>query len=243
MKQFIEHSWLELVRGKIFFYPAAFNDCAEPVIFFQDYIDFYLFCDKGYQQDLKLDSAIPYASDFSIVKTGCSGHVGADPVKRIDYRGKTYTHLDPSKLVESYRRSDGRILKIIRRRGYGQMALTKEFKPNTIGVFMHRGDSSGEGGSGIQFLANKTASFEPCGMLFEKLSEKLTDTALIISDGSNSYIPWVSQFHNKSVSGGEAYARHMNQEYRFGKFSWVCVGWLTNRYGPTLIWGLKRVFE
>jgi len=47
--------------------------------------------------------------------------------------------------------SDGRRLTVIRRCGYEQYALG-EFPNRSIGVFVHRGDSPGEGGSNVCFL-------------------------------------------------------------------------------------------
>ncbi len=45
---------------------------------------------------------------------------------------------------------------MIRRRGYGEIGLSKEFQFNSIGVFMHRGDSSAEGGVvGLEGIAQE----------------------------------------------------------------------------------------
>jgi hypothetical protein len=63
--------------------------------------------------------------------------------------GRAYNFLKPSKLTETYERSDGRRLKVIRRRGFGQIALSRQFSDRSLGVFMHRGDSPGESGSNV----------------------------------------------------------------------------------------------
>jgi hypothetical protein len=120
------------------------------------------------------------------------------------------------------------------------MAFTRDIKPKTIGVFMHRGDSSGESGSNVYFLSNKPANFAPCARLFEKLGICLMDRALIISDGSNTSIGSLRKLHNSPIEGSDAFARMQGKHFEFGGFRWTCVGWLNRRNGPTLIWGVTR---
>jgi hypothetical protein len=154
-----------------------------------------------------------------------------------------YRFLEPSSLHEVYGTAGGRSIKVIRRRGFGQLPLSNLFPAGSIGVFMHRGDSRAEGGSNVYYLANRPKQFEPCGSLFEKLTRSLTDRALILSDGSNSDIPEIKKFFNSDTSGREAFAVLRNAEFAFGAFKWRCVGWLRHRYGPTLAWGLERVAQ
>jgi hypothetical protein len=69
---------------------------------------------------------------------------------------RPYRKLEPGRLKQLYERvSDGRRLTVIRRRGFGQYVLG-EFPNRSIGVFVHRGDSPGDGGSNTYFLANNT---------------------------------------------------------------------------------------
>lgn len=231
---------METVRGSLFFYPAAGSDYAEPLKVFEDHLDMFWFCDKCYPRGLKLAPVFGVSDGFSLVGAEKSGMPDAIMEKRHDKRGKEYFYLEPSRLSEIYKRPDGRQVCIVRRRGFGQIALTKEFHPRSIGVFMHRGDSRGEGGSNVFFLANKKDSFEPCGHLFDKLGEQLTDSALVITDGSNTSIDWLRCFHNQNMGSAAAYESHRGKNYLFGGFGWSCVGWLSRRYGPTLVWGLRR---
>ena len=237
---FIEPEWLAAVRGTLFYYPAAMHDCLEPITVFQEQIDTFWFCDKNYAAGLSLPPALPSESGFHLIKSKKEGAVHARLERRLDSSGRTYAFLEPSRLKEIYERQDGRQLLIVRRRGFGQIAITREFGEKSLGVFMHRRDSMGEAGSGVFFLANSNARYEPCGRLFEKLSKILSEKSLVISDGSNSRIPWVSKFHNSDKSGDDAYLHHRGRQYRYCGFQWVCVGWLSNKYGPTLVWGLTR---
>lgn len=240
MENYIDLDWLRAVNRTVFYYPAAGEDFEEPIIFFQDYIDEYWFCDVNYHRALKLRAAISEEYNFEIVHALRDGQLGARKTWRVDTDGRRYPYLEPSRLTESYRRKDGKTLTVIRRRGYGEIGLSKEFQLNSIGVFMHRGDSTSEGGSRVEFLADKKKNFEPTGMLFTKLAERLRNKALIISDGSNSDIPWIKMYHHTAMTGHAAYQSHQSKIYQLGGFSWRCVGWLKKKYGPTLIWGGTR---
>jgi hypothetical protein len=66
------------------------------------------------------------------------------------------------------------------------------------------------------------------------------DRALIISDGSNTSIKRLSKLHNALIDGHQAFAEQQGRDFAFGGFHWTCVGWLSRRYGPTLVWGVTR---
>jgi hypothetical protein len=231
--------WMEAVREATFFYPAAGSDYLEPLTIFQDHIDTFWFCDVGYANGLDLCAVLP-KDEFRIIQREKSGAPTAIKERRKAENGLCYWFLLPSKLIESYERTDGRRLTVVRRRGFGQIALSEEFDDCSIGVFMHRGDSPGEAGSNVYFLANKKTRYERCGRLFDKLARRLKGKALIISDGSNSSIGWLRRFHHKSNAGHEAFSRYEGRLFNYGGFLWTCVGWLSGKNGPTLVWGLTR---
>jgi hypothetical protein len=238
---FIEPDWLRSIQGGVFYYPAAGADLDEPVAVLHEYIDTFWFCDIE-RPEKKLSVLTGPSLKYCLTERDTSGPVDAKIRMRSDDSGAMYRYLEPSLITEIYKNENGRHISILRRRGFGQIGLVKEFSRHSISVFMHRGDSQGEGGSNAYFLANKRASYPPCANLFSTLSERLADRALIISDGSNSRFSWVRRFHLPDrVSGKEAYAYHASKPGRqFGGFSWRCVGWLSQKYGPTLVWGLER---
>jgi hypothetical protein len=176
--------------------------------------------------------------DYGLVSSAVLGDPDAEIERRQDESGKAYRYLRPSTLSEVYRRADGTRFVINRRRGFGQYGLVSEFADRSIGVFMHRGDSPGESGSNVYFLANKATRHPPCGRLFDKLSRKLADRSLVITDGSNTSIRRLKKFHNKTTDGRTAYGSV--GRFSFGGFDWECVGYLSYKYGPTLVWGLTR---
>lgn len=228
------------MRDTLFFYPAAGSDYADPLEALNGYLNTFLFCDVNYPRRLSMGLIFKDKNSHLFVRRERSGMPNAMMEKRRDSRNREYWFLEPSSLLDVYEQSGDKPLHIIRRRGFGQMALTKEFAPRSIGVFMHRGDSRGEGGSAMFFLSNKIRRFEPIGNLFDKLSARLADKALVITDGSNTSISNLSKFHRQDVKGSVAYEYHRGKDFVFGDFHWSCVGWLSNRYGPTLVWGLRR---
>lgn len=238
---FVEPSWLDAVKGTRFYYPAAYLDHMEALEVFQDVVDEFWFADSHYPAGLKIESAIAVGSRFRLLNVERSGAINARRERRQDLLGHSFNYLEPSRLIERYEREDGRKITVVRRRGYGQIGLMKEFSEKELGVFMHRGDSNNDGGSGVWFLSNRKARYQPCGLLFDKLASRLADESLIVSDGSNCAIKAVKKFYFKNVTVEHAYNHFQGSNFDFGGFHWSCVGWLGRRYGPTLVWGLKRI--
>jgi hypothetical protein len=161
------------------------EDWGEALDVFAGLLEAFWFADINYQQGLRMRPVQGLTSQFRHLQPSTrSGEPDAIMGRRDGYRS-----LAPSTLQETYGRvGDGRRITVVRRRGFGQYALSSEFADGSIGVFMHRGDSRGEGGSNVYYLANKRCSHEPLSSLFDKLSRKLANRALIVSDGSNSHI-------------------------------------------------------
>jgi hypothetical protein len=237
---YIAPEWLEMTRGSACFYPNAGSDHEEPLAVFQDHAHTFWFCDIAYPRGLDLTPVFALTANFRLVQSDKSGAPMATMEERIAENGRGYRFLQPSKLTEIYERTDGRRLIVVRRRGFGQIALSQEFASRSIGIFMHRGDSPGESGSNVYFLANKKSTYEPCGNLFAKVASRLKDLALIISDGSNTSISPLRRFHRSNTECRDAFSYHQGRTFEFGGFVWACVGWLTRRFGPTLVWGVKR---
>jgi hypothetical protein len=235
---FIDPSWVAAVRGTTFLYPCAGCDWNESLLALGDELNEFWFCDLHYRRGLRLSEAPGRALRWRRLSSEVIGD--ADAELELPTESRPYRHLPPSRLEEVYERKNGTTVKIVRRRGFAQMVLTNEFADRKIGVFMHRGDSLGDGGSARYFLANKHSSYPPVGHLFDKLSHCLTYKALIISDGSNTDIPHLKKNHNSNIGGYEAFTDLKTKEFLFGEFVWQCVGWLSRRYGPTLVWGVER---
>jgi hypothetical protein len=104
--------------------------------------------------------------------------------------------------------------------------VLETFAERSIGIFMHRGDSTGEGGSDLWFLSEKSGNG-----YWQLLSSKLADRALIVTDGSNADI-----FPPQAESGFVRVPGHP-------RFEWQYVGFLQRKNGPTRVLGVKRNSE
>lgn len=229
----IPREWLRQVAGSALFYPCAGADIAEPIRVFSPVVSALWFADIGYPRGMRMDAALPDAQPHVMV----DGDVHAEMERRDGHR-----FLVPSRRIETYARADGSCFKVIRRRGFGEIALGEEFPDRSIGVFLHRGDGGGEAGSGVSFFRDQPRRHPPLADLFSRLKRKLTKPALIVTDGSNCGrslgLP-IARFTRTSATGAEAFAQQRDAEWRAGGLRWRCVGFLGPRYGPTLAWAVE----
>lgn len=226
---YIEPHWLAVAGSGVFYYPASGADLKEPIRVFSDHMDTFHFCDTSYSVLDQLDPVLEF------------------PPARVSYEGPIWSMMErfgrnrditPGKRIEIHERHGKAPLVIVRRRGFGQMGLA-EFAPRSISVFMHRGDGMGEGGSNAWFLSDRPRRYAPLGNLYSKLQMRLHNRALVVTDGSNTHEGFLCRYKSwPPVSGAEAYAAERGKSYVFGRFRWTCVGWLSERYGPTLVWGV-----
>lgn len=227
---------LELVKGGIFFYPCALYDTIQVLAVFSSFVDTFIFCDLNYPVGMKLRTPFGPRTGFKLDKTILMG----DPNSELrELNG--HKEIEPSTLSELYKdETIDQHLTIKRRRGFAQYGLL-EMPPKSISVFMHRGDSPGESGSNVYFLEDCNSDHEPCSHLLTKLTERLKDHAIVLSDGSNTRIRQLKKFQNQNISGAEAYSKLKDRPFTRNGFTWSCIGYLDNKYGPTLAWGLTRI--
>jgi hypothetical protein len=172
--------------GKIFMYPCAGDDISEPIQVFGDIYDTFLFVDIKYHGDSKM----PDIPGWKAVRGSQKRFGSADFSIRCVQDGRSkYRVIEPEWfLTHCLNEETGRQILIVRRRGFGQYAL-HELPDRSLSMFMHRGDSSGEGGSNVFYLANRKTSHQPISNLLDLIKRKLTVPAFIASDGSNTNIP------------------------------------------------------
>lgn len=99
-----------------------------------------------------------------------------------------------------------------------------------LGVFFHRGDTlaNGEGSSGVPWLGREWLT---------KILGKLVPGGLLVTDGSNCPTDGpqeLSQFQLDRTVGSKAATRTKSFEFSGRLLS--CIGYVGERYGPTLIW-------
>ena len=235
MNSYIPDNWLRATSTGDFLYPCAGEDFQPAITIFEPYVRNFTFCDLHYRAGLQLDPVLK-PPEFDLTSSETEGPVYSE-IRIVD----GHKEIDPSTLIELYRsRRSDRLISVKRRRGFGQFALLSA-APRSISVFMHRGDSPGEGGSNTYFLADCQSRYAPIGCLLKKLEERLTDRAIVLSDGSNTRLKKLQKFHRQNISGAEALNRMGGEPFTRGTFRWSCIGFIDNKYGPTLAWGLERL--
>jgi hypothetical protein len=225
----IEQEWLHAVAGKALVYPAADDDTHPFVEAFAPHICDFHFNDLRYSTATDRRRSAPKRFKLLDAKRPDPALRNAE-VERRSHPSRGYRYLAPSVLVE--RLSDGETEIVVRRRrGFGQYAMS-EFADRSIGVFVHRCDSTGESGSNVWFLANMQSDHEPVSNLWDKLSARLADRAIIVSDGSLTQF----KFLRRAMKRGEP---SQVPPKVFGGFKWHCIGQMTDGRGG-LVWGLDR---
>lgn len=106
-----------------------------------------------------------------------------------------------------------------------------------MGVFFYRGDSLGEGGSGDLWLDQKH---------LEEVCDKLVDGGLIVTDGSNhredhAIRPLWRYNHKKPPTDDPRELVESIDPFtdKSGRH-FTCVGYAGYKYGPTLIWRVRK---
>lgn len=189
---------------KIFMYPCAGNDISEPVQVFGESYDTFVFVDIKYSEESK----VPEIPGWNEVR-GSHRRVGTTNASiRLVQDGRfKFRVIDPECFLADYiNDKTGRKILVVRRRGFGQYAL-HELQDGSLSMFMHRGDSPGEGGSNVYYLANRATSHKPISNLLELIKRKMTKPALIASDGSNTRIPELRDAAN-GVGSMESFNSH-----------------------------------
>jgi hypothetical protein len=214
-------------KGTVFMYPCAYKDIPIPFGAFASEVDTLLFVDINYNFN---QFEPPCVAGWTLLPGSISVEgARASRCTRVNEGNSRYRSLAPGWLRASYQRdaSPDKTVELVLRRGFGQYAL-RELKDGQLKCFLHRGDSSGESGSGACFFANKKMRHPPLSNLFDYIKKKLTPTALLGSDGSNTAIPELLR-----ASQGERIC-----EFRAMGLKWVWkydLGALPYR-GQTVIW-------
>ncbi len=233
---------LRTVPGRKLFYPCSGQDWVEPIAAFGAFMDQFLFVDINYDFD-----RVPRIQAPGWIRERAEPVAGPLRDARLYFEeGKLrYRDLTPAWLVETYgHRDSGRHIEVTRRRGYGQYALW-DLPEASLGVFFHRGDSGGEGGSNAWFLADHRLKHKPpqLGQLIRTLRGKLADPALIVSDGTNSTIPELAESSWKGREfgpGGRTSPKAQHFEAHGLRWDWV--GRMRgDGYGPTWVWRVERL--
>lgn len=190
--------------GTTFFYPCAGMDAVDPIEQFGSVFDVFVFVDTQYDLTHFHPPHVPgWVEESSSIEV--EGPLRGQPKTVVEENAK-YRDLAPAwRRSRFVHQGTGREIAVVFRRGFGQYAL-HELEDQSIGMFLHRGDSSGEGGSGVIFLGNQRLDHPPISMMMDVLKRKLAYPALVGSDGSNTRIPQLrAATTDESVQGFESH--------------------------------------
>lgn len=253
LNEFTTDPAVKINNDKMFFYPCAGADWKSVLRYLHEFASEFWFVDKGDEQtagegglycDLKrmpTQSIRALLPDYKEVESRIDGTERSQITERKDEKGRTYRHVEPGALIQIFEHTrTKRQIKVIRKRGFGQTTL-HEFGQNSIGIFMHRGDSDGEGGSNIRFFNNMESHYQPIANLYEQLCNRIVDGGLIITDGSNCDLKQLRRDPRTSDEVTTQQAFEHAKDFVHGPLKWHCVGHLDKRYGPTLIWQVHKI--
>jgi hypothetical protein len=223
---FVTPGALEGVAGAAFFYPSAGDDWDDPLRLFVPLITEFWFVDIAYFTGESADRAKPLLADlplWAFQGFTLDGPPVAARERRVDAFGNEYPYVEPCTRSEVYRHQpSGTCVTIHRRRGYGQRSIS--LVPD-IGVFFHRGDSPGEGGSNVYWLSKRW---------FPEVRSRLREGGLVVTHGSLAHVKPLRRLARRNPSRKDAYLGAIH----FDKWSrrWTWVGWVGERATP--IWRL-----
>ena len=223
-KPIIDLDALKDIPGRSFLYPCAWEDWNDVLPAFADHFDNFIFVDICYQFKSPKSIRIPGWNQL----TDQTVLIGPpqDSMRQIVDGTSRYRDITPAWLSEEFVNDVGRVIKVTRRRGFGQFALD-EVPDDSMGVFCHCGDSPGEGGSNSWYIANRRCSFPMLSNLFDKIKRKLAYPALIVSDGSLSTIRHLTR--PTGTQKGSAFSTHGIVAFTHFGLDWRPVGELLGR--------------
>lgn len=170
-------------QGKLLMSVCAGMDIPDFVQAFGSRFDTFLFVDLKYDFSRLVLPSI----DGWVELSGTRRIVGkqSDRIRHVEAGESRYREIEPAWMRVNYKNKEtGKDIELCFRRGFGQYAL-HELEDGSLSMFVHRGDSRGEGGSNTFFLANRRATHQPLSRLFDVIKTKLAPESWIVSDGSN----------------------------------------------------------
>lgn len=241
------------LAGTSLFYPCSGADLLTPVTLFAGMVATLHFVDRGYFRPGHQDTR-----HFGLDRPAAEAGPILAPAHEWSLLGKDHAEFesevdeddeddfDPwrryrgiARLTETYHHNpSGREFRVIRSNDDARRAFDGLSDP--LGVFFYRGDSLGEGGSGI--LWNDAP-------LLERVMGKLVNGGLLVTDGSNpgegnhrsfsQHAPLLSACAVRT-------AKHAREKIGYSFTDFVgrrlkCIGYAGQRYGATLIWQVVRI--
>lgn len=168
---------IECQNGKAFC-PCSGSDIQFVLNLFGSAIGRFVFCDLQYRTPtISAESLVP--AGWKILSS-ISGKDRIQGPKKTWYNSGREFH--PTAKIETWERPQSTEVIIEFRKDLAQDFLINNCKESSISCFVHINDGEGEGGSNLWFLGVDKMAYGK-GLL-EEVSQRLTETALVVSDGA-----------------------------------------------------------
>ncbi len=222
----IPNIFLKKLKEGNLFYPCSGKDFIIPIESFLPWISSFWFVDVNYNSQ----PALKDLSGYRLLKQSSYNLAGKSLNSRYPYEIKIFRQ-------EYQHNKSNQQFTISKCRGRGYDAFRSVIKLNKLplSIFFYRGDSQGESGSGFYWLKKPRLG---------NILEVLEDGGLVVTDGSNCHTKYFEseRFHGKdNISGKEAF--DMAKSFSFANRQFQCIGYLDNKYGPTLIWQANIIIK
>ena len=212
-------------QSRALFYPCAFHDIDTPIGTFLPYINEFWFADVAYNHRRR---PTPNVARYPQESRSHFELTGQTIRRRLPYTiPVTSTVYSAPELGCSFK------VNLCEGRGYDVFHTVFRKTGRKLSVFFHRGDSEGEGGSDFYWLSHYPHPRGRGKGMFDYVLNSIELDGLIVTDGSNA-MPEFAKFHSNNNVGSECVTQCDAFEYSGRRFE--CVGYLGNRYGPTLVW-------
>jgi len=212
------------------YYPCAGEDWLVVTASLGAFFTHLKFCDLHYSFD-EPPHALPEGWEPLQASWSLVGPAKCEPsLETID--GRTVRHVTPETASLPLKcAATGHVANVQLRRGFGQYGL-QEIPHGTLDLFVHRGDSEGEGGSNVWFFSNRRARHAPLSHLFDVLKSKLRYPAIIGSDGSNCDIRQLREAASMET---------MPTAFTSHGLHWHSLGELAGNRGRTVFWEVEPI--
>lgn len=247
---------IEVPEG-VLFYPCCGDDTYEPLRLFLNTITEFHFVDSAFLPNLPLIECgvvggndpirkwrsrpnlhlIPKAIIETAQSTNIEERVNNQILEELKvlnikptgfYNNNTLTY----KQEWQYKPEKNRKINVYR---HVQDGLVTFMQLDKIAVFLLRGDSEGEGGSGQRWFQDS---------ILELILKKLVDGGLIVTDGSSldprffEDAPWKPLWKNRNARKSDNPKNPEDFYYNDRKFT--CIGQCGYKYGPVYIWKVTK---
>jgi len=240
-----------LPENKVLFYPCSGNDMIDAISYFYPIVDTFFFCDINCHNvsQKQIKAILP---NFDLIKSyeEYIWRKNTDEISNsrqvVDVRGRIvepplYRKTETTRLTQIWKNEkENREINIIKVVGDGYKVFTNEELLKQIGIFFYRGDGKGEGGSDVRWLeTEKDNSYSDYKLAkhFDVVLQKIANYGLIVTDGSNcgeEYEFFKQYYNSRDLSFSMIGDAIVNGN------TFRCLGKITQRYGPTLVWQINK---